>query len=176
MGALKSQRQERFCQLIKQGVPAFRAYPQAGYAANNGAPYRLAENVRVKARIAELTRSIAVKTRVTIASLSEQIIEDREFARQHDNPSAAHAATVSLSKLHGFMVERKEVGQPGDFAGLNDAQVREKLLAEHGPEAVELLERFLQASQGQREAIENEPKVTRKVDEVERSLELLGRR
>ena len=151
MGALKSYRQERFCQLIKQGVPAFRADPMAGYAANNGAPYRLAENVRVKRRLAELTRGLAVKTAVTIASLSEQIVEDREFARAHDNPSAAHAATVSLGKLHGHFIERKEIGQPGEFAGMSTEQVKEKLAAEHGPEALKLLEAFLQASRAHRE-------------------------
>src|SRR5260370_28308381 len=80
MPALTNARQERFCQLVKQGVPPYRAYPAAGYQANNGAPYRLAENVRVKRRLTELTRHIAVKTRVTIESLTQELDEARELA------------------------------------------------------------------------------------------------
>src|SRR5882724_7681037 len=73
MPALARPRQERFCQLVKRGIPPFRAYPMAGYRPNNGAPYRLAENVRVKRRLAELTRHIAMKTRVTIESITQEL-------------------------------------------------------------------------------------------------------
>ena len=173
MPALKNHRQERFCQLVKQGIPPYRAYPMAGYEPDDGALYRLSGNVRVKRRIAELTRSLAVKTAVTIASLTEQIVEDREFARAHDNPSAAHAATVTLGKLHGHLIERKEIGQPGDFAGLSTAEVKARIAADFGSAAAEMLEALLQASEARGEAIESEVSIDKpKVDESERAVEL----
>lgn len=121
MPALKSQRQERFAQLIKQGVPPYRAYPLAGYRPNNGAPYHLAETRRVKARIAELNRGMAMKTRVTVDSISSQLDEDRQFAVKVDQAGPALNATIAKAKLHGLMVDRKESGAPGEFANLQTA-------------------------------------------------------
>jgi hypothetical protein len=140
MPALANMRQERFCQLIKQGFPPYRAYPMAGYNAHEGAPYRLCGNVRVKARLAEITKGIAMKTRVTVETISDQLDEDREFAQRLEQPATAHAATVSKAKLHGIMVDRKETGQPGDFANLATAEDVLALVArELGAETAALL-------------------------------------
>ena len=140
MAPLKSVRQERFCQLVKQGVPPLRAYASAGYQANNGAPYRLAENVRIKARIAELTRSFAVKTRVTVESLTSEFDRAIELAEETKNPSALTAAVVAKGKLHGHMVDRKETGAPGEFAGLTTtAEIVAKAREELGDAAAEML-------------------------------------
>ncbi len=140
MPALPNARQERFCQLVKQGIPPYRAYPLAGYKPDSGAPYRLSENIRVKRRLTELTRHIAVKTRVTIESLTQELDEARELAARVDQPSAMTAATIAKGKLHGLMVERKESGQPGDFAGLQSAaDVLAQLATELGPETAALL-------------------------------------
>lgn len=118
MPALTNHRQERFCQLVKQGVPPYRAYPMAGYKFHNGEPYRLRENPRVKRRLAELTKGLAMKARVTVESLTEELDAARELALRVDQPSAAIAATTSKAKLHGLMVDRKESGAPGDFASM----------------------------------------------------------
>jgi hypothetical protein len=148
MPALTNARQERFCQLVKQGVPPYRAYPLAGYRPDNGAPYRLSENVRIKRRIAEITKALAMKTRVTVESLTQELDEARELAARVDQPSAMTAATIAKGKLHGLMVERKEQGQPGDFAGLQSAaDVMEVLKAELGEEAAALLSAALERRQ-----------------------------
>jgi hypothetical protein len=118
--ALKNQRQERFCQLVKRGIPPYRAYPMAGYQPDEGAPYRLSGNVRVKQRINELTRHIAMKTRVTVESLTEELNRAIEIAEETKNPSALTGATIAKGKLHGLMIDRREAGAPGDFAGLDD--------------------------------------------------------
>ena len=154
MPALARPRQERFCQLVKRGIPPFRAYPMAGYRPNNGAPYRLAENVRVKRRLAELTRHIAMKTRVTIESLTKEFDEARELAARVDQPSAMTAATIAKGKLHGLMVERKESGQPGDFAGLQSAsEVLALVRAELGEETAALLSAALERREEQASAL-----------------------
>ena len=132
MPPLPSIRQERFCQLVKQGLPPYRAYPEAGYAANGGSPYRLHENARIKARIAEITEAIAMTTRVTVESLSAEFDEARALALGEKQASAAVAATTAKAKLHGLMVDRQEKGAPGDFASAASAAdvlalVREQL-------------------------------------------------
>lgn len=140
MPALANQRQERFCQLVKQGIPPYRAYPLAGYNAHPGAPYRLCDNVRVKRRIAEITKGLAMKTRVTVESLTQELDEARELAARVDQPSAMTAATIAKGKLHGLMVERKETGQPGDFTGLQSAaEVLAVVETELGKETAALL-------------------------------------
>jgi hypothetical protein len=117
MPALKNHRQERFCQLIKQGIPPYRAYPMAGYAPNNGAPYHLAENSRVKQRLNELARSLAMKTRVTVESITEELDAVRDRAMATEQLSAAKGAIETKAKLHGLLIDRKESGAPGDFQG-----------------------------------------------------------
>jgi hypothetical protein len=139
MPALRNRRQERYCQLLKQGIVPFRAYPMAGYSAHNGEPYRLRENPRVKARMAELDHAFAVKTRVTLQTISDKLDEDRAFARSINQAAPALNATIAKAKLHGLMVDRKEVGGPGDFAGLSSDEVLAQVRAEFGDELTELL-------------------------------------
>lgn len=140
MPALTNQRQERFCQLLKQGIPPFRAYPMAGYRPHNGEPYRLRENPRVKRRLAELTRHIAVKTRVTVESITEELNAVTAGATAAEQFGAARAAIETKAKLHGLLVERKETGQPGDFAGLTSAdEVLDLVRKELGAETADVL-------------------------------------
>jgi hypothetical protein len=149
MPALKSVRQERFCMLIKQGIPPYRAYPAAGYRPDNGAPYRLSENVRIKQRLRELTKSFAMKTRVTVEAIASQIAADRDFAIQQKQPATALAASVALGKLFGMFVDRKESGGPGDFAGLQSTEeVLAKVRLELGEETAALLARALARQDG----------------------------
>src|SRR5260370_4559972 len=140
MPALPNHRQERFCQLVKQGVPAIRDYPMAGYNAHRSAQARLCGNVRIKRRLAELTRGLAAKTRVTVEMITDQLDEDRAFARRLKQPAAAHAATVSKAKLHGLLVDRKESGAPGEFGALQTCdEVLALVRQELGHEAADAL-------------------------------------
>jgi hypothetical protein len=132
-------RQERFCQLVRQGIVPYRAYPLAGYQPSRNAPYRLYENVRVKARLAELTKGFAMKTRVTVETISEQLDEDRAFAHRVEQAGPALNATIAKAKLHGLIVDRKETGAPGDFAGLQEQDVIELVRKELGEQAAALL-------------------------------------
>ncbi len=90
----------------------------AGYKAHPGEPYRLRENPRVKRRLAELTRAMAVKARVTVESITDELNEVRERAIAADQLGAAQAAIVAKAKLHGLLIDRKESGAPGEFSGL----------------------------------------------------------
>jgi len=156
MPELKNIRQERFCALVVQGIPPYRAYPMAGYRANDGSPYRLQGNARVQHRQNEIIEALGMKTHVTVETIAKQFNEDRDFAIAQKQPATAHAASVSLAKLHGLMVERKESGAPGEFAGLTSAdEVLALIRAELGEEAAELLSKALERHD--RLAIEHEP-------------------
>ena len=140
MPALSNQRQELFCQLLKRGMPAIKAYPLAGYNAHRSAPARLCGNVRVKQRLTELTRHIAVKTRVTVETISAQLDEDRAFAKAVEQAGPALNATIAKAKLHGLIIDKKEQGAPGDFAGAQTKEDVEAIVrAELGDEAAALL-------------------------------------
>ena len=51
----------------------------------------------------------------------------------HQNFSAQASAAIAAARLigaelHGMFIERKEKGRPGDFAGLSDAEIEQKLM------------------------------------------------
>ena len=124
----------------------------------------------MKRRIAELTRSLAVKTAVTIASLTAELDDIAAGAAADKQWSAARGAVETKAKLHGHLIERKEIGQPGDFAGLSDAEVREKITVEFGPDALKALEILLAARAGPPEPIDSVSIDKPLIDETEQAL------
>lgn len=151
MPALKNVKHERFCHLVKRGIPVWRAYPMAGFKPHVSNGYRLSKSERVKRRIAELHKGLAMKTRVTVESLTAELDAAIELAKRVDQPGAITQAVTVKGKLHGLLIDRKETGQPGDFqAAQTAAEVLAKVRAELGEDAA----RALQALVG---GIEPEP-------------------
>jgi hypothetical protein len=64
---------------------------------------------------------MAARNRITIDSLIEDLAADRALARDLGQPSAAIAATQLTAKICGLLVDRKETGQPGEFADMQSA-------------------------------------------------------
>jgi len=117
---------ERFARFYLESGNASASYMKAGYTATSrnsldSAACRLSRNVKVKARIRELQHNMVTRNRVTVDSLLNDISEARALALRVDQPSAAIAATQLAAKLCGLLVDRKEQGQPGEFAGLQSA-------------------------------------------------------
>lgn len=146
MPALRNPRRERFCHLfVKCGV-ATTAYARAGYTigpyhsvATNGS--RLLKNADVKARIEELRRHMTARTAVTVQSLAEELDEARALALRTEQPSAAVQASTVKAKLFGHLVDRKEVGKPGDFTSAESAaDVLEIVRKELGDDAARVIE------------------------------------
>jgi hypothetical protein len=72
--------------------------------------------------------------------LIEDLAEDRTLARSLGQPSAAIAATQLTAKLVGLLVDRKESGQPGEFAGLqSEAEVLALVRRELGDDSATAL-------------------------------------
>lgn len=78
------------------------------------------------------------KHMVTVETLLGDLAGDRRMARELGQMAAANQATALMAKLAGHLVERKEVGAPGSFEGLDTADaVMQRVANEIGPEAAE---------------------------------------
>lgn len=84
-----------------------------------------------------------MKTRVTVESLTEELEQARVLGLSSGQPGAATQATIAKGKLHGLIVERKEQGQPGDFASLKRDEVIAKVRSELGDSAAAHLQAAL---------------------------------
>jgi hypothetical protein len=115
MPPLENPRHERFVQALFEGKPANKAYEEAGYKAHDGNCIRLRGNERVRARLAELQGQVAKKTAVTVESLLEELEQARVRADSLSQLSAAVRATAEKAKISGLLVQRVEVGGPGEF-------------------------------------------------------------
>ena len=73
MPALKNSRQERFALGLVSGLPASRAYEDAGYKPSDANASRLTRNDRVRARVAELQQQAAAKVVVDKAWVLEHL-------------------------------------------------------------------------------------------------------
>lgn len=95
------------------------------------------------------------KTEITLQTLLQDLAEDRRQAKALGQVGAAIQATQLAAKLTGHLVDRKETGQPGDFAGLKSvAEITEALAAVIGPEAAKAVQAALAPSETLPEAIE----------------------
>ena len=109
-----TQRQENFVRKVAEGMPASRAYRDAGFAASSGnsaevLASRTLRKVQVAARLAELRAEQAKRHEVTIDSLAREFDENRAHALRVDQVGAAVQATAMKAKLFGFMVDRQQV-------------------------------------------------------------------
>ena len=85
---------------------------------------------KVAERLRELQESAAARAEVTVASILNELEDARKLAEKINQPSAAVAATLGKAKVAGLIVERKEVGKPGDFEGMNVDELRDYITRE----------------------------------------------
>lgn len=69
-------------------------------------------NDDVAARVKELQEAGAERALVTIDSLTDELEEARAIAVAEKQSSAAVAATMGKAKLHGYLVDKKQVTGP----------------------------------------------------------------
>lgn len=109
-------RQERFAQnLVAKGMNATAAYKAAGYVgrgnvAEAGAS-EILRNPKVAARLGELQAATAMETKITVRSLTDDLIRLRALAETNKQTAAGVAAVGLIAKLHGLIVDRAEVEQ-----------------------------------------------------------------
>ena len=97
-------RQEKFCEEYVKDLNRKRAYIAAGYSENGAsqAAGRLLQNVEVKERVAQLQAKQREESDITLDTVLQALIDDREHARENNQVSAAIKATVEIARLMGF--------------------------------------------------------------------------
>lgn len=111
MSALSNARWERFAQELAKGKSASEAYTLAGYAANEGNAGRLNRNEQVRARVSELKERAALRTELTLVSITERLVaiaDKAEALGEAAGFSVARAAMMDAAKLNGHVVDRSE--------------------------------------------------------------------
>jgi hypothetical protein len=124
MPALSNPKHEEFAQQLYLGISLGRtngdSYVAAGYRGHDrntrdAGASRLRH--RIIARVQELQAQAARAKRVTVESVISELDEARDIAADQKQASAMVNASTAKAKIAGLMVERSEVGEPGDFSG-----------------------------------------------------------
>lgn len=111
MPALSNPRHERFAQALAKGMTQAEAYADAGYKPSEPNASRLTSNDKVQKRVAELQERAAVRTEITVASITERLLAIATKAEKSgDAPmlQAARASLMDAAKLNGLVVEKGE--------------------------------------------------------------------
>jgi phage terminase small subunit len=108
-------KQEAFCQAYIETGNASEAYRRS-YATSSKneatvwrSAHELLQNPKVAARVREIASLHAQRHEITVDSLTEMLRESYDLAKEVQSPAAAVAAVNALGKLHGLIVERKQV-------------------------------------------------------------------
>lgn len=112
MPALPNARHERFAQELAKGKSQAEAYAEAGYKPSRSAAARLAGDVNICERVAEIQGRAAVRTEITVASITERLLALATKAELSNEPAAIQAARASLmdaAKLNGLVVDKSAV-------------------------------------------------------------------
>lgn len=111
MAALSNPKHERFAQALAKGMTQAEAYADAGYKPSESNASTLRSNQKVQARLAELQERAAVRTEITVASITERLLAIATKAEKSgDAPmlQAARASLMDAAKLNGLVVEKGE--------------------------------------------------------------------
>ena len=85
-------------------------------------------NESITARVLELQHRGAARAEVTVASLVHELDEARTEALRLGQASAAVAATMGKAKITGQIVDRTEIGRPGEFDSMTEDELREYII------------------------------------------------
>jgi Terminase small subunit len=114
-------RRERFARLVVKTGNQRRSYMAAGYRSKrieavDAHASALVRSRKVKARIQELQMRIQRRQDVTEDSVIAELVEAKERAYGFGQVGPAVNAIKTIAQIAGLLVDRKEVGAPGDFS------------------------------------------------------------
>lgn len=112
MPVLPNSRHERFAQELAKGENQTDAYVNAGYKESRSAAARLAADVNICARVAEIQERAAVRTEITVAGITDRLLAiaaKAEAASDAPMLQAARAALMDAAKLNGLVVDKSKV-------------------------------------------------------------------
>jgi phage terminase small subunit len=131
MPILLNARQEKFCQALAEGKTADESYVLAGYKANRANASVLKSKQNISTRVAELLAGGAERAQITVKSVVENL---RRIARKAEDLGdarglqAARASWESIARISGLVVDRQEMGDPGEFARMTDEELNASLV------------------------------------------------
>jgi phage terminase small subunit len=107
-------KQERFCLFIVEGETQSKAYVKAGYSAATNQiarinSTRLLATDNVSARVRELQSKALTKSIISVETLTARLLEIDKAATADGQHSAATGALALAARLHGLLVEHKQV-------------------------------------------------------------------
>lgn len=112
MPPIDNPKHERFAQELAKGKSQAEAYGDAGYKPSEPHASRLASNGKVQARVTELLERAAVRTEITVASITERLLAiATKGETSNDAPllSVARASLMDAAKLNGLVVDKSEL-------------------------------------------------------------------
>lgn len=122
-------KQEAFARAYVETGNASEAYRRS-YNAGNMKPEaikvkacELLKNGNVAVTVERLQLKHQKRHDVTVDSITEMLKADRELARQNAQSGAAVTAAMGLAKLHGLIVEKREVTHKQGVEDLSDAEL-----------------------------------------------------
>ncbi len=135
MPVLDNLQHETFCQEIAKGAGVGEAYAVAGYdCANKGAAAasasRLLKTAKIQARVSEILNQAATRAVVSVQKVLEKLDRAYDLAERLEQPAAMVTASMGLAKVAGLIVDKKEVGKPGEFTEVDDQSLDQFILTE----------------------------------------------
>lgn len=111
MPALSNARHERFAQALSKGMSQADAYVEAGYKASRSAAARLAADVNICERVAEIAERVAIRTEITAADITDRLLAIAKKAEGKDEAAMLQVARASLmdaAKLNGLVIDKAD--------------------------------------------------------------------
>jgi hypothetical protein len=127
MPVLSNPKHEMVAQGLAKGMGQLEAYAAAGYKPNESHASRLVSTGKVRARVTELQERVAKKVEFTLADMVAQVDEDRAFARQQGQASAATAASMGKAKLLGMLVDKAEIDVRHHYDDMSEEELDREL-------------------------------------------------
>lgn len=157
-------RQEKFVrEYVKTGngrqsySKAYGVNVEINAAVADSAASRMLSNVKVESVVAATMARHRTRHDYTVDTILGELDESRSAAIADKQHGPAVQATTVKARLLGMIVDRKEVGNPGDFAALDTIQaVLTYAAKELGTDAAALLAKLVDAPMVEATAIEIE--------------------
>lgn len=109
MPPLSNAKHEAFVQELAKGRTQAEAYAKAGYKPSEQHACRLASSGKVQARLAEMQEKVAVRTEITVATITAnlaRISQKAEGLIEASGLSVARAAQMDIAKLNGLVIDK----------------------------------------------------------------------
>jgi hypothetical protein len=145
MAALKNVRHEKFIREYVacdfNGAEAYRrVYPRHRPNIACVSACQLLRVPKVRERLQEVQADITKLADVTVDRILTEYEQARQLAVKQEKPEAMLNASEKKVKLVGLLVDRREVGNAGDFEQMTEiGQILEKVREDAGAEAADAL-------------------------------------